>query len=41
MTLKWTIINGSWVQVPMVLSKTPTGFKEAPAPQPFAQSGRI
>lgn len=29
-TWKWTIINGEWVKVPMVLTKTDKGWKERP-----------
>lgn len=29
--LKWTMRNGSWTQVPMILTHTPTGWKERPA----------
>lgn len=28
--MKWTRINGSWVQVPMILTRTPSGLKEKP-----------
>lgn len=38
-TLKWTMRNGSWSQVPMILTHTPTGWKERPADKEDNENG--